>query len=123
MFKRISIVQITFFAYAVLVIILSLTPSQGVNDYGFLDKIFHFMMYFLLAFLALMAFQTLWARIIAIPFAYGIGFILEWAQGFTDNRTPSIGDNMANFLGVSLGIIVYFLWWKKRDSRIKERVD
>jgi len=120
LFTRISKVQIIFFAYAILVIFFSLMPAEGINDYGFLDKIFHFAMYFLLAFLALAAFQSTWARILSLIFVYGLGFFLEWSQGFLDGRTPTIGDNLANLIGATLGIIAYFVWRNLRESRVKE---
>jgi VanZ family protein len=88
-----------------------------------MDKLFHFTMYFFMALLALVAFQSLWSRILTLMFTYSLGFILEWGQGFVAYRTPSMTDNLANIIGASLGIVVFLIWQKFSDRRLEKRVD
>ena len=100
------------------VVIISLMPSMGIPTFTFLDKIVHFIMYFVMAFLALIAFQLPRERIIVLLFTYGIGLMLEWLQGFLDHRTMSIEDFLANVLGTSAAIIFYFLLRKINTDRL-----
>ena len=98
-------------------------PSNEIAVVDNMDKLGHFTMYFLMALLALVAFRSLWSRILALMFTYGLGFMLEWGQGFVADRTPSMTDNLANILGASLGIIVFLLWQKFNYNRLEKQVD
>jgi VanZ family protein len=120
---RIRVLHIIFIGYAAVVITISLMPSNDITVATYMDKLFHFTMYFFLALLALVAFQSLRSRILALMFTYGLGFMLEWGQGFVADRTPSMTDNLANILGASLGIVVFLLWQKFSDSRLEKRAD
>ncbi len=120
---RIRALHIIFIGYAAVVIAVSLMPSGDIITVTYMDKLFHFTMYFFMALLALVAFRSLWSRILALMFTYGLGFMLEWGQGFVAGRTPSMTDNLANILGASLGIAVFLLWQKFSDSRLEKQVD
>ncbi|GMQ78194.1 MAG: hypothetical protein BMS9Abin02_0694 [Anaerolineae bacterium] len=120
---RIRALHFIFIGYAAVVITISLIPSGDITVVTNLDKLFHFTMYFFMALLALVAFQSLWSRILALMFTYGLGFMLEWGQGFVAYRTPSMTDNLANILGASLGIVVFLLWQKFTASRLEKQVD
>ena len=120
---RISRLHIVFVGYAAVVITVSLIPSDEIIVVDNMDKLGHFTIYFLMALLALVAFRSLWSRILALMFTYGLGFMLEWGQGFVAERTPSMTDNLANIFGVSLGIIVFLLWQKFSYNRLEKQVD
>ena len=120
---RIRKLHIIFVGYAAVVITISLMPSDDITVAAFMDKVFHFTMYFFMALLALVAFQTRWSRVLALMFTYGLGFMLEWGQGFVADRTPSMTDNLANILGATLGIILFLLWQKFNSNRLEEQVD
>ncbi len=120
---RIRALHIIFIGYAAVVIAVSLMPSGDTITVTYMDKLFHFTMYFFMALLALVAFQSLWSRILTLIFTYSLGFILEWGQGFVAYRTPSMTDNLANIIGASLGIVVFLIWQKFSDSRLEKQVD
>ncbi len=120
---RISRLHIVFIGYAAVVITISLIPSNDIGAVASMDKLVHFTMYFFMALLALVAFRSLWSRILALMFTYGLGLMLEWGQGFVADRTPSMTDNLANILGASLGIIVFLLWQKFNYNRLEKQVD
>lgn len=104
-------------------IIVSLLPGESFTELNTMDKVVHFGMYFIMAFLALAAFQSLWAKIIALIFTYGLGSVLEWGQGFVDDRSPSIEDNLANFLGATLGIAAFLLWRRMTSNRANKQLE
>lgn len=120
---KISKLQLLFILYMLAVVVASLMPSEEFVEVKYLDKLVHFIMYFIMALLALTAFPSGWPRTAAVIATYGLGFLLEWGQGFVDVRTPSIMDNAANFVGASMGILFYYLWKKVKRSLLVRQVD
>jgi len=110
--------------YGILVIIATGTPGSYIPSIGIegLDKVVHFGMHFLFAMLVHRALlyhangtiiktQTL---LLTVLFVSIFGIIIEWYQTFIPDRHPTIGDGVANILGV----IVYALLYTAGLSRI-----
>lgn len=92
------IIRFAAFAIALMVLILSLEPSQG-PGLPYVDKVMHFLAYGLIAGLIFLGWPSLklW-RVVLIATIFGI--CVEMAQGMTNlGRTPSILDAVANFAG------------------------
>ena len=97
----------------VLVIVLSLMPASGLPSTDISDKIEHFAAYFALAVAGASGFHGRWARLIIIFSLIAFGLLMECGQMLSPGRDPSIGDAIANALGVlcgatlgSLGVLV-----------------
>jgi len=94
--------------YLAIIGYFSLQP-QDVMPQDISDKIVHLTAYAGAAMLWCWAATNRRALLLALPIliCYGVG--LEFAQGLTPDRTPSIGDAIANSLGVIIGLGVFLL--------------
>ncbi len=90
----------------VLVLVLSLMPASGLPSTDISDKIEHFLAYFALAAAGAAGFHGHRARIIIIFSLIAFGILMEFGQLFSPGRDPSIGDAIANSLGVLCGATV-----------------
>jgi VanZ family protein len=99
------IVLVTWLVSAGIIAYLSLLPGIELPvTFWNADKVYHFLAYGWLGALPLWAFAR---RDLGRAMAYamvGLGSLLEWGQSFVPGRTASIGDAVANALGVFLGI-------------------
>ncbi|MEP6342043.1 MAG: VanZ family protein [Maricaulaceae bacterium] len=92
--------KIIFSVATVIVIYESLIPSNATSVSGHFDKVAHFGAYFTLVCLAALSFPKakLW---IIVGLMICLGAALEGAQGLMNlGRSASIGDLIANILGV-----------------------
>jgi hypothetical protein len=98
-----------FAAALVGIMILALRPSHGGPSFGHVDKLQH-----AAAFIALWTLgQRAGLRQPAWLLALGLlvfGVAIELAQSFTPDRHPSLGDIVANGVGIAAG------WWLLRRS-------
>ena len=95
-----------FALYVLLVIFVSLVPSEGVAPWH-IDKIGHFLAYAGMAILALLTFDSGIARISALLLAVALGAALEWGQSFVPGHDMSLLDGIANALGVLSGTLLF----------------
>jgi len=110
--------RIGFAIYSLAVVIVSLIPGGDLTAPGELDKIGHFLAYAIMAFWGLSAFRTRRTSILVIIFCLLLGVGLEYLQQLVSGRDPSLADGLANFLGVFVGTLIYFLWRRFADARI-----
>ncbi|WP_300160213.1 VanZ family protein [Solidesulfovibrio sp.] len=83
----------------------SLTPRLELPvDFWNADKLYHTLTYAWLGGLPLWAFATGGRARAAAYCMIPLGGLLEWGQSFVPGRTASMGDAVANALGVFLGI-------------------
>jgi VanZ family protein len=123
--------------YGIIIIIATGTPGDYVPSVGYtgLDKAVHFGMHFLFAMLvhrallyhadgSLVRSHTL---LFTVLFVSVFGIIIEWYQVFIPNRTPTIGDGIANILGAVVYSVLYYvkLWkiWPERRIRILRNLE
>jgi VanZ family protein len=81
-----------------------------------LDKVGHFLAYAIMALWGLSAFRTRRASILVILFCLFLGVGLEFLQQLVSGRDPSVADGLANFIGIFVGIVSYFLWRRATDA-------
>ena len=86
------------------VIVLSLTPSSGLPSTGISDKIEHFLAYFALAAAGAAGFQGHRDRLVIIFSLIALGILMEFGQMVSPGRDASVGDAIANTLGVLCGV-------------------
>ena len=103
MIRRAS--QIAFSAGVLAVIALSLFPHETIPETGMWDKLNHALAYGVLAVVGGLGFKG-WRSLLMM----GIGLVvlgagLELAQSFFTDRTGSVYDALANFVGVAVGSV------------------
>lgn len=107
-------------AWAVCVVTVSVLPGRALHgpDIIGLDKVAHFVFYAVLAILAQHAVRKpCLARWAAVTVSCGLfGAMLELAQGLVPERSMSVGDALANFLGAAAGSAGYMLWARRRAT-------
>ena len=93
------VVSIAFVAY------FSLSPDVELPfEFKQSDKLYHFLAYLWLAGIPFLGFQSLKVAVAGALLMLPFGFMLECAQGLTVERFFSIGDMIANGIGVLLGV-------------------
>ncbi len=98
-----------FFSALLVVAVLSLAPREAIPDTGISDKLGHFIAYSALSLLGLFAYPGKFGPrwVVAGLVLYGIG--LEVLQILVPSRFFSMGDILANTLGVLLGYVLITL--------------
>ncbi|MBT7605496.1 MAG: VanZ family protein [Kordiimonadaceae bacterium] len=95
------------------VVILSLLPQDQIStQLSFNDKVAHFLIYFILTFIALLSSTKKHSLLSILAIQILIGICLEVAQSFIPGRFPEFLDVIANSLGVLVGALVYFIFQK-----------
>jgi len=111
-------------AYSVVIFIFSSRPEVGVEQlfYG-QDKVMHFFIYGIHAFLCLL---TLCDKILllkfiqyflALIFSVSYGIFNEIYQYFIPEREFSLGDILANSLGIITFLILVYIFQNKKQKR------
>jgi VanZ family protein len=97
-----------FILIVVLVYLLAITPSSGSPpSIPYLDKILHFLIFFLLTFiLDFCTRKPLREHFCLILLLIGFGVFIEVSQYFTTTRSAEFLDGLCDFLGV----LVYLLF-------------
>lgn len=98
-------VRILFVAALVTVLVLSLLPLSH-PDFSSNDKVNHLIAYAGLAFLGLLSIASMFRVTIGV-FLWGL--LIECLQGLTEYRMFSVGDMVANGLGVLIGLLIWQL--------------
>ncbi|WP_020182803.1 VanZ family protein [Methylotenera sp. 1P/1] len=84
--------------------LIELPPKEG--GWPYWDKVQHIAVFVMLTSLALLAFPK-WRWQSAVGLAM-YGAVIEWAQGaWTITRMPSVGDWLADVVGIAISLIVY----------------
>lgn len=117
--------------YSMVIFILSSRPEVGVEQYFYgQDKVMHFFAYGIHAFLCMAALSDkilllkLFHYFLALVFSVSYGIFNEIYQYFIPEREFSLGDVLANSLGViTFLILVYIFQNKKRKKIFKETLD
>jgi VanZ family protein len=104
-----------FFAALLLVMALMLIPLKHSNDgWVYADKLQHIAVFLVLAMIGFMAYPNKLRWVCAGLFVYG-GLIELLQQIFTLSRQASLADWLADVVGVTLGLTLYFALQKRLD--------
>jgi VanZ family protein len=116
-------------AWAIFILILTLSPGQFVPDVSFkslikIDKLVHYFIFMMLVYLLIRGFnkqfsyENLRKKSILIAVMTGVlyGCIIEGIQTFIPGRSFEIYDMIANSAGCIFGIIAYRLFPGKKPS-------
>ncbi len=85
----------------------TLLPSHWLPVWLPNDKLLHVGVYFLLSLLALMKLSLLPWGLLSIYGLFMLGFGLELVQRHVPGRSFSIGDVVANGIGIAMGVMLY----------------
>ena len=117
---------ILLIVYSVVIFIFSSRPEVGVEQlfYG-QDKVIHFLIYGIHAFLCLAALSEkilllkLFHYFLALVFSVAYGIFNEIYQYFIPEREFSFGDILANSLGIITFLILVYIFPNKKRKKIR----
>ena len=105
--------RILLFSYAVLILIVSSTPSSDLPKTWLLqyDKAIHFFEYFIFGTFAIKSMKKITLRIVfvLIPFGIMFGMLDEYLQSFISGRYSSGLDILSDTLGFTVGLILVYI--------------
>jgi len=112
---------ILLIVYSILIFIFSSRPEVGVEQYFYgQDKVIHFLTYGIYAFLCLVALSDkilllkLFHYFLALALSVSYGIFNEIYQYFIPEREFSLGDILANSLGIITFLILVYIFQNKR---------
>lgn len=105
-------VHVLALLWAAFILVMSATPGRELPDVPFphADKLAHFGVYAILAFLLCFSWKGLLTRhVLAVFFVVSLyGLAIEWMQGaYFEGRSFDLGDGLANAVGALLGIVIF----------------
>jgi VanZ family protein len=92
--------------------ILSLLPPKSIEKIGEHDKINHFIAYAVLSLNLGFVVKRVKTYLFCIPLLFAYGLLLEYFQGFVPGRQPSWLDALANSIGVVIGLIIFWIYFR-----------
>lgn len=114
--------------YSVLIFIFSSRPEVGVEQYFYgQDKVIHFLTYGIYAFLCLVALSDkilllkLFHYFLALALSVSYGVFNEIYQNFIPEREFSLGDILANSLGIITFLILVYAFQNKKLKSVNFR--
>jgi len=111
--------------YSGVIFVFSFQPEVGVEQYFYgQDKVIHFFIYGIHAFLCLAAlsdkilFLKLFHYFLALVFSVSYGMFNEIYQYFIPEREFSLGDILANSLGIITFLILVYIFQNKKRKKV-----
>lgn len=98
--------RVAFAIGLIVIVVLSLLPASGLPSTDISDKIEHFVGYFALAAAGAFGFHGHRDRLILVFSLIAFGILMEIGQMVAPGRDPSVGDAIANALGVLCGATI-----------------
>lgn len=96
-----------FIPSLLLVLIVTLTPGNGKIFGDVLDKVVHFMIFFILSINMCYSFKERKTLMTGMMFATLLAFGTEGLQQFVPGRNMDIIDGIADILGIVVGYFIY----------------
>jgi len=119
---------ILLIVYSILIFIFSSRPEIGVEQYFYgQDKVIHFLTYGIYAFLCLVALSDkilllkLFHYFLALALSVSYGIFNEIYQNFIPEREFSLGDILANSLGIITFLILVYAFQNKKLKSVNFR--
>jgi VanZ family protein len=101
-----SLLSFVFILYVILVSYFCLSPPEGINNIGSLDKIAHVLTYIGFAILGCLMAKNRKQLLIIITACAIYGLAIEYLQSLTGYRTASVHDELANIIGLFIGVTI-----------------
>lgn len=113
--KTKKLLLIFWLIFTVLITYMSLSPSFAPPAKYNIDKIGHFGINFIIAFIPALLYRRLFTLYCIAVATISLGIFVEIMQTTVVGREGSIGDVIANSAGVITALIVAYKW--KKDSK------
>lgn len=115
--------KVIFFITVIFILYKALTPSSGGSffDFDHADKFLHALAFFVLAFLLNRSSSNITKRIRNIFSLLAFGILIEILQSFTGYREVSVGDVLADLIGILLFQLTYSFLSMLRDWKRKRK--
>ena len=115
--------KVIFFTALIVVLYKALTPSTGTPFFHFehADKVLHASAFFVLSFLLNRSSSDISKRIRNIIALLAFGILIEILQYFTGYREASVGDVLADLIGILLFQLTYSFLRFLRELRRKRK--
>ncbi len=115
--------KILFFITAIFVLYKALTPDDGNHFFDFekADKFLHASAFFVLSFLLNRASSSIAKRIRNMVSLLAFGILIEILQSFTGYREVSVGDVLADLIGILFFQLTYSFLLYLRELKRKRR--
>ena len=117
-FKAVFFITVVFILYKA----LSLPSQDPWFDFDHSDKVLHASAFFVLSFLLNRSSSSISKRIRNMFSLLAFGILIEVLQSFTGYRSVSIGDVLADLIGILLFQLTYFLLKSWQVLRRKKRL-
>lgn len=116
--------KVIFFITSIFVLYGTLKVSSNEPFFNFThgDKVMHALAFFLLAFLLNRSSSSIERRIRNVIALLSFGILIEVLQSFTTHRTASLGDVLADLVGILLFQLTYSLLKEWQFYRRKKRL-
>lgn len=92
-----------------IVIIGSLLPNVDIKVHNKNDKLIHFLAYFLMSLISSLIFERHWKKILFAGLLLLVSALIEVAQHYIPQRSASSMDMLANFLGITCGLMLSYV--------------
>ena len=116
--------KVVFFITVIFILYQALTPNGETPwfDFHHGDKVLHALAFFLLSFLLNRSSSSIENRIRNMIALLSFGILIEVLQSFTTYRTVSVGDVLADVIGILLFQLTYSLLKEWQLRRRKKRL-
>lgn len=122
--------KILVFIWTGVIFFLSFNSLENINfkiKVSNADKLAHFLLYFVYAFLLVFSFKNLKSKKLAFfgtifLYVFLLGLAIEFLQGFTKNRSSEVLDVLSNGLGAFTGVCCASLIIKNKIILQKNKV-
>jgi VanZ family protein len=115
--------KILFFITVIFILYKALTPDSGNHffDFNHADKFLHASAFFVLSFLLNRSSSSVSKRVRNMISLLAFGILIEILQSFTGYREVSVGDVLADLIGILLFQLVYSFLSYLRELKRKRR--
>ena len=116
--------KVLFFMTVIVILYKALTPSGGEPWFNFKhgDKLLHASAFFVLSFLLNRSSSSIEKRLRNMLSLLTFGILIEILQSFTGYRTVSVGDVLADLIGILLFQLSYSFLKFLRELKRKKRL-
>ena len=115
--------KVIFFITVIFILYKALTPTNGTPflDFDHADKLLHASAFFVLSFLLNRSSSDISKRIRNMVSLLAFGILIEILQSFTGYREVSVGDVLADLIGILMFQLVYSFLSYIRELKRKRR--
>lgn len=122
-------IKLAAFGWTLFLFLLCLIPGNELPDVRvpLIDKWVHFILFAVFSVLWLLAYPSLkWQRLLFVFIIAALtGWLVEELQGLLTmlGRSKDVMDILADAIGGAIGVGVFWLWYKRRNKTLANRIN